>query len=227
MEKRGKLVVIEGSHGSGKTTQINLLLERLKEKGVDYEVFDFPDYTSPTGKIIRRYLSGEFGEADSIDPKIASLLYANDRFSEKHKIEKALSEGKFIILDRYVESSMGHQGGKIKSVVERGEFFKWLEELEYGNFALPRPDAVFFFYMPHQIAKELKRRRDEQEGVDVEKRKDGHEDNEEHLENALQSYLHLSDFYGWKRINCFEEGLKKPEVIFEEFWEQIKGILEN
>ena len=228
MEKRGKLIVIEGSDCSGKTTQINLLLERLRQEGVDFEVFDFPDYKTPTGKIVSMYLENKFGPANELDPKIASLFYAHDRFSQKHKIENALRGGKFVILDRYVESNMGHQGGKIVDKEKREEFFKWLEELEYGNFGIPKPDAVIFFYMPFGVGKVLKKRRDEEKGLQGNVKQDGHEDNPEHQKNAETAYLHLAGFYGWIKINCAPDGtiqsLRKPEEIAEEVWTKIMGI---
>ena len=229
MEKRGKLIVIEGSDCSGKTTQINLLIEKLKQEGVDYELFDFPNYNSPTGKIVSMYLSNQFGPANSIDPKIASLFYAHDRFSEKPKIERALEKGKFVILDRYVESNMGHQGGKISDKQEREEFFKWLEKLEYENFNIPRPEAVIFFYMPSEVARILKEKRDAEKGVQGNIKEDGHEDSEEHLKNATESYLHLAEFYNWKKIDCTKDcslqSLRKLEEIAEEVWKIVKPLI--
>ena len=229
--KKGKLIVIEGSDCSGKTTQINLLLGRLKKENIDYEIFDFPNYNSPTGKVVSMYLSNKFGPANLIDPKIASLFYAHDRFSEKHKIEQALEKGKFVILDRYVESNMGHQGGKIENKKEREEFFKWLEELEYNNFNVPRPETVIFFYMPSEVARVLKKKRDAEEGVQGNISEDGHEDNPEHLSNATKSYLHLAEFYNWKKINCAPEGtlesLRSRENIAEETWKVVKEILDE
>ena len=228
MEKRGKLVVVEGSDCSGKTTQINLLLERLKQEGIDFEIFDFPDYGTPTGKIVSMYLSNKFGPANELDPKIASLFYAHDRFSQKHRIENALKEGKFVILDRYVESNMGHQGGKIASREEREQFFKWLEELEYGNFSIPKPDAVLFFYMPFEVGNILKQRRDTEKGVQGNIKHDGHEDNLEHQKNAETAYLHLAEFYDWIKIDCAPDGtlvsLRKPENIAEQVWAKIMEI---
>lgn len=229
IKKRGKLIVVEGSHFSGKSTQIDLLIEKFKKEGIDSEVFDFPDYETPTGKVVGMYLSNKFGPANSIDPKIASLFYAHDRFSQKHLIENALAEGKVVILDRYVESSMGHQGGKIFDKEEREEFFRWLEELEYENFSLPRPDAVIFFYMPSDIAQILKKGRDAEKGMRGNIDKGGHEDNLEHLKNAEQAYLHLVEFYNWLKIDCAPDGtlasLRKPEAIAEEVWEKVKSLL--
>lgn len=227
MEKRvyGKLIVMEGSDFSGKSTQIDLLIEKFKQEGIDFEVFDFPDYTTPTGKVVKMYLNNKFGPANEIDPRIASLFYAEDRYVQKHLIENALAEGKVVILDRYVESSMGHQGGKIRDKKEREDFFKWLEELEYENFSLPRSDAVIFFYMPFEVGQILKKGR---EG-ESEREKDGHEDNIEHLKNTEQSYLHLTNFYNWIKIDCAPDGtinsLRKPENIAEEIWRKVVEIL--
>lgn len=230
-EKRSKLIVIEGSDCSGKTTQINLLIEKLKQERIDFALFDFPDYTTPTGKIVKMYLNNEFGPANAVPPRIASLFYAQDRYSQKDKIERALNEGKIVILDRYVESNMGHQGGKIQDKAEREEFFKWLEDLEYGNFSLPRPDAVIFLYVPFSVSQILKKRRVEKQRREgkAEKKEDGHEDDIEHLKNAEKSYLHLADFYGWTKINCAPDGtinsLRKPEDIGKEVWQRVREII--
>ena len=222
MNKKGRLIVFEGTDCSGKTTQIKLLLEKFKKYKIDYAFFDFPNYETPTGKIVRMYLNNEFGPANSVPPKIASIFYAEDRFFQKHKIEKALNDGKIVVLDRYVESNMGHQGGKIRNAEERKKFFKWIEELEYGNFNLPRPDKVIFLYVPYEVACELKKRRKNVEG-------DGHEDNAEHLKNAEQSYLQLANMYGWVKIDCAPDktinSLMTPEEILDKVWKEIEHLL--
>jgi len=222
--QRGKLIVIEGSDCSGKTTQINLLIGRFKQDGIDFEIFDFPDYTTPTGRVVKMYLNNKFGPANTIHPKIASLFYAQDRYSQKKLIEEALDKGKIVILDRYVESNMGHQGGKIRDKLEREEFFKWLEEIEYGNFALPKPDAVIFFYLPFEVGQILKKGR----AGEAERKEDGHEDNLEHMKNAEEAYLHLSDFYNWIKIECAHDrtitSLRKPEDIAKEVYEKVSSL---
>jgi len=228
MKKRGVLLVFEGTDCSGKSTQINLFVERLKNKGKSVVVLDFPNYSTPTGKIVRRYLDNEFGPANSISPKFASILYAEDRFASKQIILDALENNDFVILDRYVESNMGHQGGKVKDPEERKQFFKWLEELEYKNFELPKPDAIIFLYMPWDISKKLKQDRIKKSEFHPGK-EDGHESNDEHMINAGRSYLQLADLFNWIKIECATEGdynsLRTPENIAEEVYEKIESAL--
>lgn len=165
----GRLIVIEGTDCSGKETQSNLLIERLKAENNKVEKFSFPMYDTPTGKIVggpylgKEYISaGLFPEgAASVDPKVAALYYAADRRYNSHKITEKLDEGIDVLLDRYVESNMGHQGGKIKTAGKRLEMYKWLESLEYGLLELPRPDLVIFLHMPYEYSVELKRVRQE------------------------------------------------------------------
>ncbi len=222
-QKRGKFIVIEGTDCSGKKTQSDLIVQRLKNEGVDCISLSFPNYETPTGKIVKRYLYNEFGAANNIDPKLASILYAEDRFAAKKIIEDALDAGKTVICNRYVESNMGHQGGKIKDKNEREEFIKWLEDLEYNNFALPKPDAVVFLYMPYQIGMELKKGREGEA--------DGHESSEEHLKNAEQAYLHLAKFLNMVKISCAPDrtlnSLRTPEDISKELYKYIKELLSS
>ena len=230
--KKGKLIVFEGTDCSGKSTQINLLIEKLEKENLKVVTLDFPNYSTPTGKIVRRYLDNGFGPANGVDSRIASTFYAQDRFASKPIIEKALEENDIVILDRYVESNMGHQGGKIRNRQEREEFFEWLRELEYDNFSLPKPDGVVFLYMPHPVSKELMKDRERKsEFHPGEEELDGHEGVPEHLQNAEESYLHLAELYGWVKISCAPDGsmdsLRTPEHIHEELYEKVQSILKG
>ncbi len=229
-DKRGKLLVIEGTDCSGKSTQINLLLERLRKEGIKVVTLDFPNYSTPTGKIVRRYLDNEFGPANMIDARIASIFFAEDRFTSKPIIEKALSDNDLVILDRYVESNMGHQGGKIRSEEERKKFFEWIRDLEYENFQLIKPDAVIIFHMPHLVSMELKKHRTRKSEYHPGK-EDGHESSEEHMKNAEEAYIHMANLFNFYKIECTKDGtissLRTPENIFQEFYEKVKEMLKN
>lgn len=221
--KRGKIIVIEGTDCSGKETQTKMLCDRLISEGISCESISFPRYNTPTGQMVSRYLGKEpfeqeFGSSDSINPKLASVLYAEDRFFAKPEITSLINSGKNLIINRYVESNMGHQGGKIKDSVKRLEFFKWLDELEYKVFELPRPDAVIFLYMPHELGMKLKTGRPG--------KADGHESNKEHLKNAEESYLQLADLFGWKRVDCsILEEIKTKERIHQEVYDFVRTFL--
>lgn len=216
------LIVIEGTDCSGKETQSNLLLERLKKEDEKIEKLFFPNYDSPTGKIVggpylgkQHICDGYFPEgAASVDPKVASLYYAADRRYNSNKIKEFLANNINVVIDRYVESNMGHQGGKLKSQEERLAMYKWLETLEYGLLELPRPDLVIFLYMPYQYAVELKKNRLEL---------DQHETSEEHLRNAENTYLELAELYNFSKVDCVKNNqLRTIEEIHEEVYSLVK-----
>lgn len=216
------LIVIEGTDCSGKETQSNLLLERLKKENEKIEKLFFPNYDSPTGKIVggpylgkQHICDGYFPEgAASVDPKVASLYFAADRRYNSNKIKEFLANNINVVIDRYVESNMGHQGGKLKSQEERLAMYKWLETLEYGLLELPRPDLVIFLYMPYQYAVELKKNRLEL---------DQHETSEEHLRNAENTYLELAELYNFSKVDCVKNNqLRTIEEIHEEVYSLVK-----
>lgn len=198
----GKIIVIAGTDCSGKETQTKLLLENLKKEGYKVTYLSCPDYSSPTGKILGGPCLSKFGESyfeegfANIDPKIASLYYAADRRYMKKELEKLLDEHDFVIMDRYVESNMGHQGGKLKTTEERINFYKWEEMLEYDLLELPRPDITIFLYMPYNCIQKLLEQREE--------KKDSVESDDNYLKNSEKAYLELVDLYNFELINCAE-----------------------
>ena len=164
---KGKLIVIEGTDCSGKETQSNLLIEKLKNEGIRIEMFSFPNYNSPTGRIIggpylgKSYISeGWFPEgAPNVDPKVSALYYAADRLYNIDKIKFLLDNGVNVILDRYVYSNMAHQGGKLSDKDERLSMYEWLDNLEFNLLDLPRPDIGVFLHMPFSFSLSLKKNR--------------------------------------------------------------------
>lgn len=227
-EQRGKLIVVEGTDASGKGTQTQRLYERLCAEKVRCEMLSFPRYETPTGNIVKRYLGKEpyeqeFGPANEVPPKIASVFYAIDRFFAAPLIRRNVQDGIHVLANRYVESNMGHQGGKIRDAAERAAFMFWLEELEYGTFQLPRPDVVLFLYMPHEVACELRAGRG---GA-----ADGHEASIEHLRNAEQAYLELAEQYRWTRVDCAPDktlrSLRTIENIAEEVSMHVLHMLDR
>ena len=218
-----KLIVVEGTDCSGKETQTNLLIQRLKAEKAIIEKLGFPMYDTPTGQIIggpylgKEHISeGLFPEgAANVDPKVASLYYAADRKYNESKIKQLLASGSDVLLDRYVESNMAHQGGKLLTSEERSAMYKWLENLEYELLELPKPDLTIFLYMPYQYALELKKSRAEMP--------DQHEASEEHLLNAEKSYLELAARYGFSQIDCAQNGkIRTIEDIHEEVYALVK-----
>lgn len=203
--QKGKLIVIEGTDCSGKQTQADLLVEFLNNNGIKTKKMGFPMYDTPTGKIVGGpYLGkdwicdGYFPEgAASVDPKVASLYYAADRKYNIKKIQDFLEQGYNVILDRYVESNMAHQAGKILDPIEKSEMINWLEKLEYTFLELPRPDMTIFLHMPYEYSLKLRMGREE--------KGDQHETNKEHMICAENTYLLLAKRYMYDTIKCIDE----------------------
>ena len=227
--RRGKLIVIDGTDGSGKATQAGLLIKHLKKDGHKVRVVDFPEYYSNFfGKFIGHCLSEQYYNFVKVHPKIASVLYAADRFESGAKIKKWLKEGYVIIADRYASANQIHQGGKIANTQKRKNFLKWLAEMEYEVFKIPRPDAVFYLNVPIPMVLKLIRERDGNGRRSyLGKKKDAHEKDVKFLENSRKSALWLAKTQkGWIKIECMKGGkLDTRENIHKKIYEKIKKIL--
>jgi len=206
MEKYpGKFIVIDGTDGSGKTTQLNILKEKLKTEGYLVEVADFPQYNTKSAGLVEEYLSGKYGQADEVDPYKSSIFYAVDRFDASSKIKKWLKEGKVVLANRYTSANLGHQGAKIDNPLERKIFYNWLFDIEYKIFEIPKPDLTIILQVEPEISFALakERAREDWKG----KTKDIHEDNFNHLKRAEQTYLEIaSTLPGFKLIKCTHNG---------------------
>lgn len=203
---RGRLIVIEGTDCSGKETQTDLLIDKLRNQKIIVEKFSFPNYTSPTGRIIGGpYLGkphigeGWFPEgAPNVDPKVSALFYAADRKYNIDKIEFLLKNGVDVILDRYVYSNMAHQGGKIDKKTDRVKLYEWLETLEFELLELPQADIKIFLHMPYEFSIKLKEGREEAA--------DQHEKDPSHLKHAEEAYKELASKYNFITIECVKDG---------------------
>ena len=222
----GKLITIEGTDCSGKETQTNLLIKKLREEGYQVQNFSFPNYNSPTGRIIGGpYLGKEgfdkcyFEEGSTkVDPKVASLYYAADRKYNIDKINFLLEQGYNVILDRYIYSNMAHQGGKIIDKKERNNMYNWLDKLEFDLMGLPKPDLTIFLHMPTVVAEELKNHRKE--------KTDGHEKDKNHLKQAEIAYIELAQKYNFVTVECSENGKPKDiEAINEIVYNSVKPYM--
>jgi dTMP kinase len=229
MAKKGKLIVIDGTDGSGKATQTNLLIKRLKRGGHSVKTVDFPEYYSNFfGDFIGHCLSEQYYNFVKTHPKIVSVLYAADRFESKDKIKKWLDEGNIVIANRYASANQIHQGGKIASTKKRKEFLKWLAEMEYGVFKIPKPDIVFYLDVPIPIVLKLIRERNKANTRKyLGKKKDVHEKDVRFLENSRQSALWLAKIQkGWVKIDCAKAGqMDTRESIHEKIYDKIKKII--
>jgi len=229
MVKRGKLIVIDGIDGSGKGTQTDLLIKHLKSDGFKVKVVDFPDYESNFfGSFIGHCLSEQYYNFVKIHPKIASVLFAADRFESKDKIFKWIKAGNIVIANRYASSNQIHQGGKISNTKKRESFIKWLSEMEYKVFKIPRPDAIFYLSVPIPTVLKLIAERDEKVVRNyLKNKKDVHEKDINFLENSRKSALWLADTQkGWIKIECVKDGvLNTREDIHTEIYEKIKKVI--
>ncbi len=219
----GKLIVIDGTDGSGKGTQTDLLISKLRSEGFDVEKADFPRYGNKSATLVEEYLNGNFGSADEVGPHRASIFYACDRYAASLEMKKWLDEGKIVVSNRYTSANMGHQTGKIKDLTERDEFLDWIQNLEFNIFQIPRPDINILLYMPPEIGQKLVDQKGARDYVGGDKR-DIHEADLDHLKNAADAFAYVANKYDWININCAPDGnLLSIETIHDLLWDKIKA----
>ena len=213
MATRGKLIALEGIDGSGKHTQLSLLARELDARGLSTFRISFPRYESFCGELVGRYLNGEFGPLEAVDPHLSALLYAGDRLEAKPEIEAALSAGKIVLADRYIGSNMAHQSARVPAD-GREEFFAWLKQLEYGIYGLPVEDLVIYLRVPVAEAHHMVGLKSARAYTSL--KRDIHEADIEHLEQTAIIYDRLATEANWARIDCSNAvsgGLHSPEEI--------------
>ncbi|MFZ2970316.1 MAG: dTMP kinase [Minisyncoccia bacterium] len=226
-KSKGKLIVIDGIDGAGKATQTKLLIKKLNEKGFLTATLDFPQYYNNFfGKMIGRFLNGEFGNAPETNPYLASVLYAADRWESGKKIEKWLKDGRIVILDRYASSNQIHQGGKISDLKKKKKFLNWLEEMEFGVFKIPKPDAILFLNVPYEISKVLLKKKNSR-GYVKNGKNDKVEKSRTYQQSSYQQSLDLIKKHNnWFEISCVRNcELLTPEDVSGLVWNNIKKIL--
>lgn len=216
----GSFIVIEGSDACGKTTQVELLRERLTDAGLQVELFDFPRYDQPSSYYIKRYLNGDYGDIDSISPEVASLFFALERYDASLDIRKAQAEGKFIISNRFVASNAGHQGAKIEDPKMREAFVEWLNDLEFGLLDIPQPDLYLVLDVPYEISAPLLKQRAKEQNQDL----DAHESSLKHQENSRQVYEQLCRQWSniYEKVDCTDQTrqtLLDRQAIADKIWQ--------
>lgn len=221
----GKFIVIDGTDGTGKTTQLQILANKLKNEGYDVQMADFPQYNSKSAGMVEEYLSGKYGGADEVSPYAASLFYAIDRFDASFQIRQWLQQGKVVICNRYISASFAHQGNKIENALERKLFFNWLSEIEYKIFNIPKPDLYLILYVDPEISQKMAqdRHREDWKGKTI----DIHEDNLNHLKKAAKTYLDIAqNMPDFRLIKCVRNGdLMSREDIHYLIWLYVNRIL--
>lgn len=225
MKLKGKLIVLEGTDGSGKTTQFNLLIKKLKQNKIKFKTFDFPQYNSESSYFIRQYLNGKYGSWRDVGPYKTSIFYALDRFDVGQKIKNLLTQGYFILSNRYTASNLAHQGAKIKNKKERLKFFEWVLNFEHTLLGIPQPDLNIILHMPAIIAQKLVDKKGKREYIGGIKR-DIHEADLRYLKYAERTYLELHNLYPkkFKLIECFKNKILSPEEIHRNIWSIIKNF---
>lgn len=213
-QRQGKLIVIEGGDGSGKGTQAAMLREYFEKNNISYAYVDFPDYESVYGKIIAKFLRGEFGRLEEISPYFVGTLFGLDRSIQKKAIKEHLQKGKIVLANRYTTSNMAHQGSKFVSSADLSTFISWLENFEYSVLGLPREDFVIYLSVPWQIAVELTKAKDSREYLQG-KSQDIQEKDEKHRRDTEKMYQYLAaNNSHWTTMDCTKHGtiLSKEEI---------------
>lgn len=224
VKQHGKFIVIDGTDGSGKATQTSLLVEELKLGGYEVEMTDFPQYGTKSAGLIEEYLNGKYGQ---VGPEAASIFYAIDRFDASFKIRQWLEVGKIVISNRYVTANAGHQGGKIADDLDRLKYFKWLDNLEYNIFNIPKPDLNIILHMPAKMAQSLVDKKTADSRVYANgKKRDLHEADLTHLKNAEKVYLQIAKLFpNTKLVECVADGkLLPPPEVHNKVWELVRRI---
>ena len=220
----GKLIVIEGTDGSGKSTQFRLLTDRLESEQVKFQKLVFPQYSEPSSALIRMYLGGEFGKSPSdVNAYAASAFYSVDRYASYRKVwGKWYEEGGLVVSDRYTTSNAVHQASK-EPEDKREDFLNWLYDFEYDKLGLPRPDLVLYLDMPTEKSVELLRGRESATHTKA----DIHELDTEYLATCRACAHQAIGELGWKRISCLDrEGqLRSIQEIHQEIWSLVTPLL--
>ena len=216
----GKLIVIEGLDGSGKTTQLNLLVNKLKQKNTkNIKQIKLPDYDSDSSSLVKMYLAGEFGKSpEDVNAYAASAFYAVDRFANyKTKWKADYENGTLIIADRYTTSNAYHQATKLPES-EWKDYFKWLSDFEYNKLGIPEPDMVIYLDMPIEISQKMMTSRYNGD----EEKKDIHEANVEYLQHCRKAAKAAATQFGWKVIDCADSDM--PRSI-ESIGDEIENLI--
>ena len=221
----GKLIVIEGTDGSGKSTQFKLLTQRLEQENHTFQKLIFPQYSEPSSALIRMYLGGEFGSSPSdVNAYAASAFYAVDRYASYKKVWGQWYEnGGLVVSDRYTTSNAVHQASK-EPEEKQPAFLKWLYDFEYSQLGLPCPDLIIYLDVPTDFTEKMMRRRE----ADTNTQADIHEKDLSYLATCRRTGKAAAAFYGWTVIDCVKNGqMRSIEDIHNEIYRHVAACLED
>ena len=221
----GKLIVIEGTDGSGKSTQFRLLTQRLEQEGRIFQKLVFPQYKEESSALIRMYLGGQFGDKPGdVNAYAASAFYAVDRYASYKKVwGQWYEEGGLVLSDRYTTSNAVHQASK-EPEERQPEFLRWLYEFEYDKLGLPKPDLTIYLDVPTEYTEQMMRSREAATGTQA----DIHEQDMEYLTTCRKMGKRAAKFYDWTVVSCVREGkMRSIEDIHEEIYRHVAACLEG
>ena len=221
----GKLIVLEGTDGSGKSTQFQRLTDRLSQEGRQFQKLVFPQYSEPSSALIRMYLGGEFGARPSdVNAYAASAFYSVDRYASYKKVWGTWYEdGGLVVSDRYTTSNAVHQTSK-EPPEKQSEFLKWLYDFEYNKLGLPKPDLVVYLDVPTDFTEKMMRSREAATHTHA----DIHEQDLEYLATCRRTGRAAAEYYGWTVIGCVKNGaMRSIDDIHEEIYRHVAACLED
>jgi dTMP kinase len=221
----GKLIVVEGIDGSGKRTQVELLVNALWQRGYPVHQTSFPKYESWFGKLIGQFLDGQFGALETVDPRFTAMLYAGDRYEAKAELDIALHEGKTVIADRYIGSNLAHQGARV-APEKRAEFIAWIRHLEYSIYGLPHEQLVVYLRVSPEQAQKLVMQKAARNYTSA--THDIQEASLHHLQAAAEMFDSLATQAPWTTIQCFDSMrnvMRPPDEIAAEILAVVESVI--
>lgn len=224
------LIVLEGLDGAGKSTQIQRLRNFLAEEGLASEYLHFPRFDAPVfGELIARFLRGEFGSAEQVDPYLVALLYAGDRADAAETIRSWQAEGKVVVLDRYVYSNIGYQCAKLAGADERRRLSEWILDLEYSYYKIPRPDLSLFLDVPFAFTeRKLAENREGDDRGYLKGGRDIHEDSLALQQCVREVYLKAAETDPALKVVGCDDGrgaMDTPDAIFSRIREAVIPLI--
>ncbi len=224
MQQQGKLVVLEGIDGSGKSTQFQRLWKRLEAEGKSLRRIVFPRYDNDSSALVRQYLGGVFGDKPSdVNAYAASTFYAVDRYAAfKSDWGADYRAGKLILSDRYTTSNACHQGAKLEQQ-QRQAYLDWLYDFEFRLLELPKPDLVLYLDVDLDAARRQMARRQQQTATQA----DIHEKDLDYLRACQEAGRHAAAHYGWRRVDCMNPAgeMRSIEEIHEQIYRYVMEVL--
>lgn len=220
---RGKLIVFEGTDGSGKATQARLLCGELESRGIPFQEIDFPRYGNPFAEPANRYLHGALGKRPGdVNAYAASVLFAVDRFaSYREDWGDFYEQGGIVVANRYTTSNAVHQASKLPEG-QRKEFLRWLFDLEYGRMGLPQPDLVLYLDLPTEFSQQMLRRRERETDTQA----DIHEQDDRYLRQCRENARQIAGQLQWSVVDCAAENAPRTvEDIHREVMERVSPLL--